>query len=330
MRIAPAIVLAFLVATTASGEWPVSESAARLQLRPDVAVGDEEVAFVWEEGGHVLFGRATFDGRLLDAGGIELGAGGYPRIVFDGNAYLAVWRTEASLLARRVSPHGILLGASTILGDDPSFEYDAATDGSEFVIVWSNRAASARATIVRDEQVISVAPIAALRANTPVSVAWNGAEFVIVARATYEFLHHVYPSGLRTILIDRDGNPVTEVRQATPSYEPWYGFVAGGGGMVLLAYDIRGHRYTSRIDRDGRASAPVEIGHYESADCPGTVSDLAWTGSGYVIAANGRRIDARSGPIVTVFARIVSTADGSAQRAFFDVSPAPRSRAVSH
>ena len=94
-----------------SPELDVAESANQ-QKAPAIATGGTNDLVAWQEKSGVYVARVTTGGAPLDGRGIFLGAGFAPGVVFDGDAYLVVWREEdGRVQLRRVDDSTGVLGA---------------------------------------------------------------------------------------------------------------------------------------------------------------------------------------------------------------------------
>jgi hypothetical protein len=306
---------------------------------PEVAVGDGEAAFVWLEtipAYRIMFSRATFDGTPLDGAGIDLGPGVAPNVLFDGDVFLVTWRNGSTILGRRFRRQGATLDEpALVLGVSARGVGPVAVGGGEFLILWYDDSGGVRTTILRGAQIITspatiggVIPPGTVGAFEPFSMAWNGTHFVTIWSELVRKFDASVPNGLHAVFIDREGKFVRDTR-VTPPYPlaPSSGRLADGNGSVFLAY-LRDRIYGSRIDADGHASEPVDLGIC-AVSCPWYVTGVAWAGSRYVISAVPytafpKAIDARHGVVVIAYTKVLP--EGAIRRNFFEVSTADRKR----
>ena len=163
LRLAPALVLVLLVSSLIStGAAGSSRQRAQSNLTPgaqrypDVATNGRDYLVVWQDERfpnetHVYGTRVTSGGRVLDPGGIPIGASPSvqyaPSVAWDGRNYIVAWIDGTGspegddLKAARVSPAGVVLDRTPIAvataphGQGPP---ELAWTGKSTLVVWQD------------------------------------------------------------------------------------------------------------------------------------------------------------------------------------------------
>jgi len=263
------------------------------QNGPLLAAGSTNVLAAWGEGGGIYAGRLAPDGTPLDGGGIQLAppeadqALAPMAIASNGRVSLVAWRrSDGQLAISRISEAGGVLDPSggTLL-TVPLVNVVAASDGVDFLLVWSSEGTLASLRIPA-EGMIPSAPqtgVVAHSYDAPVALRWNG--------VTYSLLWQQQLEGdsseqQRLSPLDRDGRilgtAVIGVNLTIAGIEPT-------GNELLVAYTSGARTYTQRFSRAGDpASERVPI-------VDGTVqATLTRSRDGFALFyENGTAIDAR-------------------------------------
>jgi len=281
----------------------------------------------------VLASRIAPDGTPLDAGGILLstqsGTDLLPRVVFDGEHFLVVWRNYYSttrLLGVRVTAEGRVVGPSGfVIASGSTAEYlSLASDGDVTLVVWGNTGTLHGARVRRDGTVVDAAPLVLAPrdgvSKWAPSVAFGGGVFLVAweeyssTTSTDIFCKTVTPEGV----ISETSTPlaVEPNGQNRPS-------VAFDGTSFLVAWEDRradvsnGDIYARRVRPDGTAidaSAFAVSTATGSQEAPSTAFDgtrfwVVWSDKrgGSKFDLYGARVDP-DGTVVDAAGRAISTA----------------------
>jgi hypothetical protein len=240
----------------ALGPGTLLARSASEQMASAVAYDGTNHLVVWNERAwgrnRLVAARVGRDGRLFDPSGIEIAAEAPAAVAvaFDGEHFLVAWRPVspsdglAGVSAVLVSRSGgIVRGPVDVSGPAPSGGLDVATNGSGFLVVWSDATLPDRRYVVRgarldsngtllDPAALDIAP-----SGSSPSVASDGRDYLVTWSD--------YPT-VRAGRVGSDGSVLD------PS-----GFVVSDGGGDGPSVAWNGQRYLavwSRDDGDRRHS----------------------------------------------------------------------------
>jgi len=270
--------------------------AATTQYNPDAAMGDANMAVVWNERDGVYAGRLTFDGQILDGRGIRIGEPGYgtPRIVFDGTNYLIGWIEEGrqdSIKLARLSPvAGVVLdpGGVTLKQIDCSTRNSLALSRGPFgtLVAWSDCSHISAITVGDDLSHGPPTDFAGAWGPAALAAAWNGSVWLVVWE-TWSFgpetqSVHLSAARLSPQLTLLDPKPIS-VSNTDNDAEP---LVASDGDGFLVAWTHSESEFgddptvlARRIASDGSPQAPATSFLGE-----GHAKSIAWDGLQYEVA----------------------------------------------
>jgi hypothetical protein len=280
---------------SASGEPGPQSLLARGLGQQSLPIGTfdgRNLGFAWSEEGHVLFGRSTLDGTLLDGPGIDLGAGEAPKIAFNGSEYLVVWSYAPPLAntatrAMRIAPDGTLLDPAPL--EIPFLTQAIATNGSDFLLAqFALGSFNLRPAVVTAAGEVRVQPDPTGNPDGEIllSLDWTGTHYL----AVYQHLFGP-PCGricdpkfeTRSLLLDAAGVASGTSNFIAPSDRTVSLGYRGafGDGIEALLVPSNPMRMI-RLDRRG-----VYLGE-STVPCPGScfVTQVLWTGSDFAIATD--------------------------------------------
>jgi hypothetical protein len=270
----------------------VAESLGAQSLPAPGVFDGRNLGFAWSEEGHVLFGRSTLNGTLLDGPGIDLGTGAAPKIAFNGSEYLVAWSYAPPLAntatrAMRIAPDGTLLDPAPL--EIPVLTQMIATNGSDFLLAeFALGSFNLRPTIVTAGGEVHVQPDPTGNSDGEIllSLDWTGTHYL----AVYQHLFGP-PCGricdpkfeTRSLLLDATGLASGLSNFIAPSDRTISLGYSGafGDGIEAIAVPSNPIRLL-RLDRQG-----VYLGQ-SSIPCPGScrVTQVVWTGSDFAIATD--------------------------------------------
>ncbi|MGH2756772.1 MAG: hypothetical protein ACRDI3_03185, partial [Actinomycetota bacterium] len=140
----------------------------------------------WEEETYLIKAtRVTAEGEVVDVGGLRIGSSehGNIEIAWDGTNYVVAWSTFSSVLAKRVSPDGVVLDERPIAIDGHfrgigGWDVVGNGTGSLFVVGYKGNVYATR--MDASGTIIDASPIVVSDASgyqgAP-SVAWNGNDY---------------------------------------------------------------------------------------------------------------------------------------------------------
>ncbi len=307
--VSPGVDVAELVGPELAPDGPAYEGA----LQADAAFDGTNYLVVWTRrtatGDDVYGARVSASGEVLDSGGFAISALSTnetaPAVAFDGTNYLVVWEDHrlgsGNIFAARVAPSGTVLDPNGFPLDTDAAQQRTpaiAFDGTNYLVVWSDRRAGLRWDIYG----VRVSPSGAvLDANAFVvvsvnnqqyspAVAFDGTNYLVVwddTRATVPqvFGARITPGGL---VLDPAGIAISTGNvQSAPS-------VGFDGTNVTVVW------------QDARNSSQADV--YAARVTPGgTVLDA----SGIAVASGG---DAQRLPAIAADGRylLVAWVDGDA------------------
>lgn len=323
---------------------PIGRGIAPEQ-RLRLAVDAEQTFAVWREGDAAT---AIIRGQVIGKSGrFTISDGSWsaesPAVERLGDIYLVAWREEQwvedsrsrhRILARRYDRAGRPLEAAPILITDGPHRLsnrelspdsvDVATDGSQFLVVWSGGDAHIRAArISPGGQLFDAAPIAlttndAIHHSSP-SVEWNGRDFFVAwtedpsKRDNFGQINFPLPHYARAMTVRSNGAIGASFKLSESAArnveQPSRFAVASNANEIVAAWTVdrepgkQSCTYAQRFALDGR---PLESAR--SVRCTTStglsvytigVVDVAWDGSEWWIAtANaGNELDARLIPL---------------------------------
>jgi hypothetical protein len=233
--------------------------------------------------------RLTPDAMPLDNSQIDVDPIGWigrarSSVAFGHSVYLVVWNDVSRVLARRVSPNGLVLDAQPIvIGNGSVAEHAIAWDGNRFFVVWSEGTTTVRGTFV-DEMGIAQNAVR-LERMYPASVVWDGSYFLL-ALFTYSgtVLDFPVPGGIAIARLRPDG---IVVDQAFVDTAPARFHIATSKHDSLLVVDPSWCCRANAI-----LAYAIHTGDKLTVDPPVSVfttfadiaSDVAWNGNSYTVA----------------------------------------------
>jgi hypothetical protein len=300
---------------------------------PAAADAGDITLVTWVERGALRHLRAAL---LPSQTQIEIPATSYaqetPAAGTNGDSFLVVWPElqsdcTTSLSAAIVDREGHVASVRTLANDaHPKTRPAIAWNGSEYVVVWE-RAVEAQLVALRiaaDGTPIDSLPIAltASYPNPPYythhtgfpAIVWTGSEYL--ASWTYSRTSYIpfYPDPppileVRVRRFSRDVAPIdVESVIATPAYGSTLGW-NGSEGLAVWQGSGSGI-HASRIDADGRASAPNFLGPNPTWT-PSSLS-IAWTGHDWVATAGPRLMRIGANGSLQSFTDLGTTVSASA------------------
>jgi hypothetical protein len=171
-------------------------SRVYLQNGPRLAAGSSTTLVAWGEGGGIYAARFTPEGLPLDGEGIRLGLPQADELVAplsvasNGKVYLVAWRRgDGQVAVSRITEEGTLLDPSggTLL-TSPGTSLVAASDGQDFLLVWSNGGTLTSLRVPAEGAIAEAEhPQPALRfAETPLALIWNGSNYSLLWQQALE------------------------------------------------------------------------------------------------------------------------------------------------
>jgi hypothetical protein len=221
-----------------------------VQEYPCVASDGEDFLAVWSDLRrdsvtfvYSLFGaRFAADGTLLDTRPIWLeDSEGKPTVACGANTYLAVWSDVDEVLAKRITPDGIVLDSVPLRMPEPGWprrSANVAFGDSCFLVAWASESGLRGCRITPDGTLLDTTPLqlAVDQAHNPrfPQVAFDGANF-LVARHDGDDMHRcvrVGPDGAILDTADITLGPAGSVYDdATPE-------VAYGNSVYLVTDNV--------------------------------------------------------------------------------------------
>src|SRR5262249_38276097 len=107
------------------------------QALPEQVADGNLLVSAWIEEGELRFARTTADGRFLDGGGFDLGTATIAHLLLTASDYFVIAQDATRIRSMRIPRHQTqrLDVFATDVADGQLL--DAATDGNDVVIVWS-------------------------------------------------------------------------------------------------------------------------------------------------------------------------------------------------
>ena len=312
------------------------------QRNPHGVFDGANLDFVWEEEGHVFFGRSTPQGVPLDGAGIVLGAGSAPRIAMQGTMPIIVWTNfDNAILFQRIgreaAPHALRPGSSFALAcNDTDCLILEVGSGITSDVVHADGSVT-HGAVIAEPRTIGYGDVAA---------AWTGLRYVAAYTLPSGFLRQ--PSQSEVVILDRDANVVVPAQPAATGFAETNRFLMPTRGGALLVRDdiVRGDITVQLIDDDGTISSPAEaVAQFTKlwdAASNGTDVFIAyWTPAGSFVARLGGtapitlpanipvpHLAGGAGVMALVYARgvpvVSETYPVTLSRVFWELIPPPR------
>lgn len=284
------------------------------QLLPAVAGNGAGFTTAWmdfsKDSQSAVAGRVTAMGEPLDGTGINLGEigqpGTSPAIAHGPSGELMVWSANGHLVAARLTPFGTTLDATPIVIAPLSFAafatYSVTWNGSRFFVVWTDGTQQLFGAFVGPDG-IATQPrglniqIPTTTLPTDPDVAWDGRQFLVVYG---EFAPVPCVEGciqqadkIRLLRVSADGIAIDTNPVQIPGFHV-RAHVASSGAESLIALDTN-QDTSAMIVRDdgGLLQLGPEIPLFQWVSSFG--SDVAWTGSLYVVAWRYEFLPTRAG-----------------------------------
>jgi len=317
------------------------------QLLPAVAGNGAGFAAAWldssSDSQRAMAGRVSATGEALDGPGINLGESGQLRtlaIAHGASGELIVWSAHNHLVAARLTPFGATLDPTPIV--IAPLASSAATcratwNGSRFFVVWTDGMQLFGAFIGADGIASPTRPLSiqdqAQRVVMDPHVAWDGRQFILVygesqIRGCGDVGCTLTADDIRVLRVSADGIAIDTNPPRIPGFHV-RAHVASSGTESLIALDST-FDTTAMIVRDegGVLQLGPEIPLFHWFSHFG--SDVAWTGSLYVVAwryellrsGRGWIGAARISQSGTPFGWLFTPAAGSAEMGNFNTSVA--------
>ncbi|MEA2328180.1 MAG: hypothetical protein QOE68_3139, partial [Thermoanaerobaculia bacterium] len=292
---------------------PVTITPVR-QLLPDVAGNGAGFTAAWldfpRDSPSAVAGRVDAMGEALDGPGITVGdvdvgdvdqPATAPAIAHGSFGELMVWSAHRNLVAARLTRFGSTLDTAPIVIAPLSFPasatYSVTWNGSRFFVVWADGAQLFGAFVGPDGIATPRRPLGIQIPSFPLApdVAWDGRQFLVVygERASLIcFGCTPWADKVRLLRVSSGGIAI----DTTPLRIPGFHFrahVASSGAESLIALD--GNDISAMIVRAdaGPLQLGPEIPLFHWADIFN--SDVAWTGSQYVVAWRYEFVQTRPG-----------------------------------
>lgn len=234
------------------------------QQGPLLAAGSSTLLAAWGEGGSIYAARLRPDGTPLDGAGIRLAL---PQptesvaplaVASTGRVYLVAWRRgDGQVAISRMREDGTLLdpdGGTALTS--PGTSLVAASDGVDFLLVWSNGGTLTSLRIPAEGAIPPppAAPFASRFAETPLALKWNGSTYSLLWQQALEG-EPIQQQRLSPLARDGRllGTAIIGVNLAVHGMEIT-------GDELLVAYTSGSTTYTQRFSRSGDPSserAPV-------------------------------------------------------------------------
>ena len=281
---------------------------------PDVAAGSGQWLAAWSRSDGVLAARVATDGTVLDSPAIQVRVAPVDvsevAVSFDGTDFLVAWTeshagTLEDVYAARVNSGGVVLDAVPIplsAGSTSGRHPDIAWDGSNFLVVWDETAATAvdvKGAFVSPAGVAQAAFVVSSAANgqTDPAVAWGGSEYLVTWSDLRQAGGDVYAARVTAggSVLDPGGIPVSAAtgKQALPT-------VDFDGTNFLSAWhderDVDPHVYASRVAPDGTVLDPAGIA-VDTRDMRDPEPTVTWSGTSHLVLFGSGSVSAW-GPVL--------------------------------
>ncbi len=241
----------------------------------------------------VTAGRVSDEGAALDGSGIPLGLNSYasPVIAHSSTEALVVWSTMDSVVAARLSPLGDVLDTAPIsLGTVRTNAIAVAWNGSRYFVIWTDGDKLFGAFVGPDG--VATAPRAIGNQTAPLNfasgldMAWDGRQFIVVfGEVSYQGNECgecvLSPDHVRLLRVSATGDAIDVVPVRIPGVH-LHAAVASSGTESLIALDSESDTSTMIVHDDGGVlvlGPEVPLFHWFLS----IGSDVAWTGSAYVV-----------------------------------------------
>jgi len=280
----------------------ISDTAVR-QPSPAVAGNGAGFTAAWlepeEESQTAVAGRVNAMGEALDGPGVTVGhlvqPATPPAIAHGASGELMVWSANNQLVAARLTPFATTLDTTPIVIAPLSFpasaSYSVAWNGSRFFVLWVDGAQLFEAFVGPDGIATPRRPLGIqLLPRPPLEpdVAWDGRQFIVVYGepppncADYTCS---WADGVRVLRVSADGIALDTNPLRIPGSH-LRAHVASSGTESLIALDSI-TSFSAMIVRDdgGALHLGTEMQLFSWVNWLDTSSsDVAWTGSMYVVA----------------------------------------------
>ena len=234
------------------------------QNGPLLAAGSSTMLVAWGEGGGIYAARMQPDGTPLDGAGLRLGLPQATEFIAPlavastGKVYLVAWRrADGQVAVSRITEEGTVLdpdGGTALTS--PGTSLVAASDGVDFLLVWSNGGTLTSMRIPAEGAIPEAPhpPFTSRFAETPLALVWNGSTYSLLWQQALEGepiqQQRISPLGRDGRLL---GTAIIGVNLGVHGMEL-------AGDELLVAYTSDRTTYTQRFTRAGDPSsqrAPV-------------------------------------------------------------------------
>lgn len=320
LRLATALALALMVTVALSATSAASRERSEPSLTPgaqrypDVATNGRDYLVVWQDERypnetHVYGTRVTGGGRVLDPGGIPIGASPSvqyaPSVAWDGRNYVVAWIDGTGspegddLKAARVTPSGIVLDRTPIAaataphGQGPP---ELAWTGTSTLVVWQDARAGHTVgiwgtRIDRRGRVLTPNGFQLVPGDQGGNPRVGCSRRRCLAAWGYDRMDGARVAANGTVL-DRKGFPIVRWSPAGAPFDPVIAS-AGRDWLVVWRQEWNDRERSAdisaiRITRSGklRTRAPIRVvsaGGYQMDP------DVAWTGANYLVVFSDDR-----------------------------------------
>lgn len=257
----------------------------------------------------VAAGRVTAMGEALDGPGITLGELGQPAtspaIAHGSSGELVVWGANGHLVAARLSASGTTIDAAPIVIASLSFPalatYSVAWNGSRFLVVWADGAQLLGSVVGTDGIATPPRPLGIQSPSTTIpsepDVSWDGHQFILVygELASGPCVEGCIPQAdsIRILRVSAGGIAL----DANPLRIPGFhvrAHVASSSTESMIALDTNTDTSAMIVrEQNFQLQLGPEIPLFHWLSTFG--SDVAWTGSMYVVAWRYQFSQARPG-----------------------------------
>jgi hypothetical protein len=265
------------------------------QLFPMVVGNGAGFTAVWldktSDAQNAMAARITPMGEALDGPGITLGVNASQPVIAHGSSgELAVWNANGHLLAARLLPSGAVFDVQPIvIGPSTSGSYNVAWNGSRFFVVWTDGRQLFGALIGPDGIATPPRPLgiqSPLSGASDLDLCWDGRQFIVVFGETTPQPCPIMecqdvPDHIRLVRVSADGIAVDSNPVGIPGYHI-RAHVASSGTESMLALDDDTNTSAMLLRDDGagiQLGPEIRLFHWINT----FGSDIAWTGSQYVV-----------------------------------------------
>lgn len=233
------------------------------QRGPAAAFDGQQYLVVWAESNEIRGVRIAADGTLLDDAPLVIAQGYtlWPSVTADAGGFLVTYGLGVRIVARRVSPSGVVDPTDIILDDAQATSASAST-GSRTLVVWT-RDNDVRGAIVDSNGVVLNSPITISNAagqQLDPSVASDGTGFFVTWTDARNGVTDIYGTRVTAAGTVSDPSGIAISSQTAPQTEPSIGFSEGSYQVAWTDARNGGTDvYASRVTTAGAVSDPAGI-----------------------------------------------------------------------